>query len=775
MPDLVWDIRFSGSALIAGETLSVAVFLQRGELAVVALDGIPRITVSVLFDQFFGPQLSWPRDIFDLSLDNSSIFYSYVEGAKFPATLPPSILASRAQVSGAGLFVATTISLTLAGYAFPSMVAHVSAIKGKGFTIEGDLTQPVALLDADFLLLSGSEFQGGPSLSVQSFDQPGGASRRFALSCAYTLFGHRFGDSTLTVSTDSGGKPPKLSAQLGYKGTLGPFKDPELDFTWAKDEGFRIQKFPRIPIPDVVLDFKRLLQQISSKKGCGQMVDLAFKEAIQTGFFVTPTMSTTKPAGSIAPNGQVYVLVNGYYKISALGTLVATIDLPQLVLSFSAPKEFSFDGIVGKIGQTIVDNGEAVLEQLWDDRAQLAKCLAAFVAKEVIQKLIGNLICDALKQLLNEFMAALGEAALDTIGGSVAAAAGAAGAVGGKKCGKSGGDSGGGGGGGGGQSSAALAQPVITQKMYRSGAVALGWNGVGRAVGYEVQLADSTRRLVGPVQRLAAGARSASLPFDPLTVATGACLIQLKALADAHSDATDSAYATTPILKLGAATNVSISCDSAGEIVTAVWDAVSFATQYALTVRHAATGIIALATTLTPPPGGASQSLTHSFPASQFATRAPGDYVLSVRALAGENAIDGDAVDAAAPLPMLAPPSSVTQQVLEDRLRVTWSSLTGKAGYQAVVTNVDTSVEALRVLVMGPDAGMVTDTGTARVFEHDLSFADFTVKTAGRHRAAIALRGDAAHIGSAATESPEADVLFAGVGFTRVGTDFTVS
>jgi len=762
-----WDIRFSGSAVIAGKTLDAVLFLQNGRLCLLSLDGIPTVRVSALFDQFLGPGMNWPTEFVDLSLIDSSIFYSYVAGASLPAILPPPILARKANIPGVGLYVATTISLTLAEHAFPPLDAQINVVRDKGFTIEGDLTKPAALFDPGFLLLSGHGFEGGPRLAVRSFDQPGGTSRQFTLICAYTLFGHHFGESSLSVATDSSG-PPKLAASLSYLGTLGPFTNPKLSFTWSKNQGFIIQNFPTISIPGVVLDFKKLLSAVSSKKGCGALVDLAFKEVIQASFFAKPTVSTTKPPGSGAADGQIYVLIDGYYKMSTGATLVASVNLPRLVLSFSAPGEFTFDGIVTKIGKTIVDNGEAVVEQLWNDKAQLAKCLSAFVAKEVMQKVLGNLVCDGLKSVLKDFLTALGDAVLSTIGEALGAAAAAIAGIG-KACGGGGdGDSGGGGGGGGEQSRAALTTPSINQRSYQTNAVLVTWSEVKSAAGYEIGMVDSTTRLIGPVQRLGSKATHATFPVEPPALAAGTCWIRLKALASAEGHATDSAYYKAPIVKLASPLNLMMGYDPAEDVLTSQWNPVSKAAYYSIAVRNLTTDrIVATATVLQPT--GSSVSVSEAFAASKFRTPSDGNFLFSVRALTGTESIPSDAAHLEKAFPTLLAPAFVGQQVNETQLQAIWTPVPSSAGYRIAVTNLETLTEALRVTIQ------VSQPPLSGLLQQDLSFSDFTVKTPGFYQVSVATIGNLTHLGSGATAASSAHQLFAGIGFTQVGATFTIA
>jgi hypothetical protein len=764
-PDFVWDVRFSGSALIAGHSLSASFFLRNGHASLIALDTVPQLTLSVLFDQFFSSLGPWPSDILNLSLTDSSVFYALVKNTSLPPGLPQTI-AGQATNLDPGLYVATTIALTLAGYAFPPVATRVAAIRGKGFTIAADLTTSVAFIDSNFLLLSGDDFHRGPHLALQSFTDSGGTGRSLFLSCGFTLFNQQFGAANLAVTT-AGNDPPSLAATLSYAGTLGPFHNPQLSFKWSKPAGFQVTNFPRVPIPGVVLDILSLLKQVSKNNGCGDLADLVFKEVIDTSFFVKPAIATTKPAGITAPNGQVYVLINGYYKISVAGTLITSIDLPSLVLSLSAPSAFTFDGIVSKIVDTITQNGVAVLQQLWDDKQSLAKVMAATVAKEVMEKVLGNLICDELKQLLTDFLAELGSAALTTIGGALAAAGGAILSLGGA-C---GGSSGGGGSHGGGDSgdpghdSPVLATPTITGSTYSAGAVTVNWNGVDNAAGYEVQFVDSTRLPVGPVQVPNSAARTATFAFNPTQVAAGACLLRLRARADVNGDAVDSAYAVASIVKLTAPTALTLQADATGETVTAQWDNAPSAAAYVVTIGQAVTA--AVAATIPRPTGTAPP--IYSIAAALFAIHTPGPYSLTVQAQAGQTAIPSNTAQGSTILTMLPSPTTVQQSALADSLGIVWAEVADATGYRAVVINIETGTQAVNVTIPPP---VPEPDG----FMHaTLAYAAFIRRTPGRHRVAVTALGDTSHIAGAATASITTDLLFAGIGFTQVGTRFTVS
>ena len=774
MPDdpLYYDARFSGTVIIAGRRLIATGFVHDSNLSILALEEIPMIQVSELFDQFcgsvVGSSLRWPTEIVDLTLSGTSIVYSYVESKDFPPGIGTSGM-------GKGLFAASRISLSLAGHEFAPVAAQLHVESGKGFTIEGDWTRSVSLLSEDFLVLSGP-VSGGPHLSLQSFDGdgPNSAKRGFRLNCAFSLFKTTPIITDLSITTDTGNNPPKLAATLTYPGTLGPFDKPSISFTWSQDMGFQLQNFPSISIPNLNLDFKSLLKDIMSENNCGKLSDWVANK-IEQQFFAKPSVTTTKPAG--AADGVLFVVINGYYKISAAGHLVVTVDLPQLALALAAPSQFSFDGVVDLIRDAIVDNAKAVVMQLWNDKAKLGMFMAAFAGAEALKKMaseISDQFCKALKELVEKFADALATAAGDLAAALAAAAGAIAGTLGGlcHSDDNGGGNGGGGGGGGasdGGTLSAALPPPTITRKAVSAGALLVEWSAVASAIGYEVLLRDSSQALVGALQRLLADPKTkaiptrATIPIEPPALAVGRCRVLVKALADATGAATDSSYTPAYLFKLDAPENVTMSYDPdpAANVLTAQWSLVPSATGYEARVRNTtANSVVATATTIPPA----------TFRLADFATREAGDYTVAVRALGPDDTyIPGNFAAATESLPMLAAPGWLQQERLNDRLHTRWAQTPGATSYFLSVTNLDAAKQAASAIVAAPAP---SETGP---LELDLSFASFAVRTGGRHQVSVSAIGDASHLGSGPAASPTSDVLFAGVGFTQVGSTFTVA
>jgi hypothetical protein len=76
--------------------------------------------------------------------------------------------------------------------------------------------------------------------------------------------------------------------------------NPSLSFTWDDTNGFRITNLPLL-MPTALVDIVKELQAISNAAGCGALAALALNQIITTSFYVTPSVTTTRPANAIIP------------------------------------------------------------------------------------------------------------------------------------------------------------------------------------------------------------------------------------------------------------------------------------------------------------------------------------------------------------------------------------------------------------------------------------------------------------------------------------------
>jgi hypothetical protein len=778
-----WNISFSGQTTIVGQTVDVSVFLLDGKPALVALDALdatPPLHLSDLFDSLFkSAGLSWPTDIVDLTLSDSYIFYSYVPGASLSSLsgLPQPVLDHQANVSGEGLFITTDISLEVAGKNFAGS-AFITVIPNQGFSVTGTLNDRINFLDADFLYLTepGSP-TGGPTLSIQSF-----GTRQFTLNCGCTLFGERLGDTKLIFSTTS----PELTATLKSSGTIPPFSQPlELDFTWDRKNGFELQNFPSLSLRDVPIDFTKLatlLSEASKAKGCGALKDLVLRDGlgIQTNFKVKPSLQ-----GS---NGTVAILIEGYYKFGVLGRVVGMICFPPL--SFDLPSNLTFDGISHSLIDNIVSNAERIIEALWDDKDALAFILMIIMTKKAFENMISQLVCDDLKDQLQDLDnnwdpppdppppspgsggggGGGGAGASLNLGGLIAAGAAAISIT--RGIGKTLGSIG--------SSIGSLFDddddsgppepPATITATYSAGPNSLVVAWLSQAFfKYDVQLVDSTGKVVW---RAEVEANSDFLSQDPDSVSMS--LVQVPLVNGVYTPRvrvefffTVTDWTTTTIAKLASPANLVMSCDATGENVIAQWAAVGSATQYTLTILDANTSAQVLSITYLPP-AGAVGTLTRTFSASEIGNEAAASYLATVQALAGDTSVPSDVVETAAPLSKFAAPATVSQAVVADALRVTWTPVGNQTSYQVIVFYMNTSTEVASLRVGTPTVG------SAGLMQEDLSINTFAVKSPGQYQASVRALGDATHIASNPTVSSNFNVLF-GIGGMQVGTTFSVS
>lgn len=702
------DVVFSTSLTIAGQAVDAAVYLASGRPSLIVVDRMPSVSFSGLFNQFV-PGSTWPSQAVDVTLKNSAIFYVQQQTGTTPPGLPTDFPVQITNFAP-GLYVATTVTLTLGGFSV-SAATTIGQVSGQGLTIDVDLAAPVTLFDSNFVVLSDTGFAGaGPNLTV------GGGSG--TLACGATLFGTSFGAASVTLT---GGTEPSLAATLTYAGTLMGVANPSLSFSWDDTDGFQITDFP-ILVPTALVDIVDELKKISAAAGCGALVALALNQIIQTSFYVSPSVTTVRPPApttqptwpTVQPSwpagtgaGQpIYVVIAGYYKVT-LGdtTPIATIDLPELVLTVPTPGSFSFGSILATIGNFIALNATAVVQQLWNDKPALGALLAAAVAPAVATQVAANLTCAALKKLLNDFLDELPDApgggtggggagggagsAAQALGAAAAAAAALAGAC------SAGGNS------GGSQVGTALAAPILAPPSFQNGAVTASWSAVSGAVGYRAQLIDQARNVAGPVQFLPAGTLATTFPINPSTFVSGTAFVQVLARAGGNSTAVDSAFASQALQVIMPPTNVGLSW-SFGSLL-AFWQPGTVGTgpaQYHVRLYDdvAATHLVGEITAA----GSSPAAITRT----DGAAFAPGQsYRVAVATVAGSSAGPFSAPSPAFPIVAMPTPAKITTTLQGGGVMVSWQAVTnpaGLSGQRIYVAQIVTMAQPAAVIAAAP-------------------------------------------------------------------------
>lgn len=634
-------IRATGTMAFNSNVLEASCYFQDGRPVLLATGVIERVpSLGDIFRQFFPDGFSWPSDLLDLELRNASVYYlraGTTLSGDAAEGLPVPLSALRE-----GLHLRADARLTLATLTAPAVTLDVAVRPGQGLRIAADFTEPFSLLE--LITLTGPSYSGGPSLAAAS-----GPDRAFRLACGLRLGADNFAAGTFDVRQDPA-TGRTLTGSFTSAGTLpAPFGGIRVDVGWSEAQGLRIRNFPKVLLVGALVDNARYLKYLVDKvrqEGCGQLVNLAFRETIDTQFVVGFSFATKLPEGVHANPALAYLLLRGDYKISVAGHTIATLPLPVLPFGISAPKQFSFEGILTLLGQIVKDNIENVLQALWDDRQALAKLLAVVLGKEALQRLAGQLVCTALKDLLASFAGALPAAGdifsvLAGAGGAIAKTGGGCSSDDKKK--DDDGDSGDSGGGGGGQPApsrllppGALRIEAVTEDWYaaswqkrddRTAAFEFRWlrkeapGADWLPLDGSLLKADATRTMISRTVL----DRPGNYGFRIVAVAPG----QGGALNSDPALATVTRLGQPPVLR----------ASLREEAIHAAWDAVGDAVAYELALEGGTFGLILLRKTVDARAGTAPEG---AFSRAEWQALSERTFYLKVRALGGAQTLPGD-------------------------------------------------------------------------------------------------------------------------------------
>ncbi|WP_202704033.1 hypothetical protein [Flavobacterium sp. UGB4466] len=483
------QIQATGKVSINQLQAKVGVYFTGGSPVLILVNQIADFSLSVLITQFFGTSVSIPNDFIDLTLANAQVYY-LATGAALPAGV--IILSPQA-----GLNVAALCTFELAGYQFPNLNVSVNVASGNGVQLSGTFFNPIGF--TFFLTLTGANagYTGGPTLSVSTQN----GAKQFRLNCGLQFFNENFGTGGLTIENKQG--KTTFNANLTYNGTIGPFTNPSLAMSYD-GTNFEITNWPGVAVANPVIDFAKALKDINSASGCGKVLDIVFNQVIETNFSISPSFTTKKPNIPGVAQGQFYLVLNGFYTISAAGTVVCSINLPKLALSFKLPSEFNFNGIITAIRTNIAENAQAIVQELVNDKKALAQFILVFAGKAGAQKILSQICDKALQALLNSFIAELGPIA----GGVLGALGAGAGALASLGCGSSSGSNGGG---GGSPNINPLATPQITSESLNGNNWTIHWNTVIGTNYYQAIFKDNNGKIMD--QQFVASGSPANLIF----------------------------------------------------------------------------------------------------------------------------------------------------------------------------------------------------------------------------------------------------------------------
>jgi len=612
-PNTPLQIKADGNVTVNNVGAHVAVYFTGGSPDFILVNAIPTLSLSGIVKQFFGSGASIPGNFIDLSLAGNQIYYLAQS-----ATVPAGIIIPSPQQ---GLNIASQCTLTLAGYQFPAVDINVNVASGNGVSVSGTFENSISI--AGFLTLTGANagYTNGPSLNISTKNN----SKTFGLDCGLQFLGKNFGTAGMTITNQNG--QTVLNATLSYNGTLGPFTNPSLSMQY-KDAHFSITNWPGVSAANLAIDFAKTLKDINSAQGCGKILDLVLNKTVETNFTISPDFTTKKPNVPGVADGQFYIVLTGFYTISAAGTVVCSLDLPTLALSFKTPSDFSFDSIMSLIGQTIVDNAVSVVQQLVNNQKALAQFILVFAGKAAASK-IADQICDKLlSAALDTFLAGVGSVAGDVLG----ALGAAAGALVGMGCGSSSGGSGGGSGGGSNPGISPLPTSQIQTSVLNGDNWTITWGAVGGTNYYQVIITDSSNKCID-VQYVAVTTATIQLPA---AFVNAPYVCQVVAWANPGMNY-NSAAASIILSQLGQPAAATMSVDYKTGVLTCVFAPVANATGYTTALYDSSGTQLAQTTTFTIDNGNVNAVFT-----IKNLSPVPKQYTIGITATGGTQYIPGN-------------------------------------------------------------------------------------------------------------------------------------
>ena len=661
------EIKIVAKLLVGGVEVDVGAYFVDGKLTIIRVNEVGSITVSTVFNHFFGSVITWPSGFIDLTFTDASIYYSAVDAATyvtdqqtydFLPTLSPPV--------EQGLNLSSQLTFVLGGVTLPKIDVLINIVKGQGISVTGTLDSKI---DFSFLQLTDLTFQHGPSLQITSY----GNTKSFGLNCGFMFLNEQFGTAGLKVTREIPSGQSKettvLSATLEYTGSasaLAPFKNIPLTLSYSKEAGFQVDNWPGMKEANVAIDWLKNLKKVAASGGCQKIVGdiISNQTVVESNFFINPQLTTKLPdslkgtvtgpdgTGTAGGGAKFYVVLRGMYKISALSQEVCTIDMPTIALAFTAPTQFSFDGIGQAIINNLTTNAESIVQQLWNDKAALAKFTAIFIGKEALKKAAAKGICDALKDAAEKLIDALGEAGLAALGEGAAAALGALGAAFGAigaacSSGHHHDNHGGSGGGGGGGSIpiGPLPQTANITKSYASKKVTIGWDAVAHAASYLVMVKGTQdgKSFYQYQSVLAGDPRTATLDL----VSTAQPDLESSYLISVQSLPTGSSYyyagapKTTSLRQIGMPGSPTLKYDALSKALQGNFQAVAGATSYLVQIVGATSHTVVATPTATPATQPAT-GFSVNVPTNTLAQSTDTSFYMQVQAIGGDQYLPGE-------------------------------------------------------------------------------------------------------------------------------------
>ena len=250
-------------------------------------------------------------------------------------------------------------------------------------SITGYANQPIDLGFAKFTgKMDSDPSQPDESRSPQLTFTTSSSSTSISIGIGLILFG------VPLATADIGYNLTKevFTGTLTYSGSIGFIQNPSISFEWSSESGFNVTSFPM----SGGFDFDLMDKIKNYQDSCGDLVDLAFKEAVQTQFNINTNIAkTTQPDDFLAE-----IQITGTYDVLLAGEAkIASVPIPDLSVGIPREDNFSLNTLPQFILDLFTQNADRIVQQIIDNPERLAAILSIVALKTVSQKVIQTLVC----------------------------------------------------------------------------------------------------------------------------------------------------------------------------------------------------------------------------------------------------------------------------------------------------------------------------------------------------------------------------------------------
>ncbi|HEX8172017.1 MAG TPA: hypothetical protein VF824_15880 [Thermoanaerobaculia bacterium] len=442
-------VQVSGTTQIGSvANLTGVIYVVDGTPTIAAIS-VTDFNITNLFSQNIG--VSWPAALVPVVFTSGAVYYSNAQGA---LTLGGVVYQPGFNVNAQLLLFGVPATLTF------------SVVPNQGVTATGLLNNPI---DWGFIVIRGTTAQVGPSASLATYP-----TTTFTLVAGFAILGTDVGTVTFAIAKST--TADENVATMTFSKDVGaPFGTITLTISWSESQGLRFENFP--------LDFPANFEipDINFPSGACVGKQILQSLPIDTTYNLDSSFSFT--------SGALVITFQGSFALTAMNQQVLTIQLQTLTATIPPPTGGSgalqWSDIPGWIATTIIDNAGAMLQQVLNDPASMAKLLAIEGVKYAASALVDALVCENAElwgaSVAESFVAAAGSPFVsDMVIGGISVAVGGVGVA----TGAGGSTTVGGGGGGGSDPPPPPGTPGNLTLNYTGDVLYLGWSSASNAQTY---------------------------------------------------------------------------------------------------------------------------------------------------------------------------------------------------------------------------------------------------------------------------------------------------